>query len=190
MHLHHLSLWLCRFVAGSNAGDAADQLKQLIRELHRAGLEVLLEVSSLQAQEEHETHVAPLECITEARGSCCSLISPPYTTAVVFDVPWESTHAQLDLDSTSQRSTPAVCLQAEFCLTSESGGGIGGRLQSYAGLDGDMYLRGGGGPEATGKNQQSAMHNFAAASLMLIQCSVLHLSHPQHTDFWCAGAQP
>jgi hypothetical protein len=35
-----------RFVAGGNAGDAADQLKQLIRELHRAGLEVLLEVSS------------------------------------------------------------------------------------------------------------------------------------------------
>jgi hypothetical protein len=34
----------CRFVAGGNAGDAADQLKQLIRELHRAGLEVLLEV--------------------------------------------------------------------------------------------------------------------------------------------------
>eukprot|EP00878_Enallax_costatus_P025353 GHUV01027123.1.p1 GENE.GHUV01027123.1~~GHUV01027123.1.p1 ORF type:complete len:648 (+),score=120.67 GHUV01027123.1:549-2492(+) len=71
-----------RFVAGNNPGDAADQLKALIREFHRAGLEVLLE--------------------------------------------------------------------AEFCLTSESGGGIGGRLQSYAGLDGDMYLRGGGGPEATG----------------------------------------
>lgn len=34
----------CRFVAGNNAGDAADQLKTLIRELHRAGLEVLLEV--------------------------------------------------------------------------------------------------------------------------------------------------
>lgn len=71
-----------RFVAGGNAGDAADQLKQLIRELHRAGLEVLLET--------------------------------------------------------------------DFCLTSEAGGGIGGRLQSYAGLDGDMYLRGGGGPDATG----------------------------------------
>jgi hypothetical protein len=40
--------------------------------------------------------------------------------------------------------------QAEFCMTSEAGGGIGGRLQSYAGLDGDIYLRGGGGPEATG----------------------------------------
>lgn len=50
-----------------------------------------------------------------------------------------------------QPSASAVCLQAEFCLTSESGGGIGGRLQSYAGLDGDMYLRGGGGPEATGR---------------------------------------
>jgi hypothetical protein len=35
-------------------------------------------------------------------------------------------------------------------MTSEAGGGIGGRLQSYAGLDGDIYLRGGGGPEATG----------------------------------------
>jgi pullulanase/glycogen debranching enzyme len=38
-------LHCCRFVAG-NAGDAADQLKQLIRELHRAGIEVLLEVRS------------------------------------------------------------------------------------------------------------------------------------------------
>eukprot|EP00775_Hariotina_reticulata_P005214 gene5214-5452_t len=71
-----------RFVAGGNPGDAADQLKALIKSLHLAGIEVLLE--------------------------------------------------------------------AEFCLTSEAGGGIGGRLQSYAGLDGDMYLRGGGGPEATG----------------------------------------
>jgi len=35
-------------------------------------------------------------------------------------------------------------------MTSEAGGGIGGRLQSYAGLDGDIYLRGGGGPQATG----------------------------------------
>lgn len=35
-------------------------------------------------------------------------------------------------------------------MTSEAGGGIGGRLQSYAGLDGDIYLRGGGGPTATG----------------------------------------
>jgi hypothetical protein len=35
-------------------------------------------------------------------------------------------------------------------MTSEAGGGIGGRLQSYAGLDGDIYLRGGGGPVATG----------------------------------------
>lgn len=35
-------------------------------------------------------------------------------------------------------------------MTSEAGGGIGGRLQSYAGLDGDIYLRGGGGPDATG----------------------------------------
>jgi hypothetical protein len=43
-----------------------------------------------------------------------------------------------------------LCLQTDFCLTSEAGGGIGGRLQSYAGLDGDMYLRGGGGPDATG----------------------------------------
>lgn len=34
----------CRFVAGGNPGDAADQLKLLVRELHRAGLEVLLEV--------------------------------------------------------------------------------------------------------------------------------------------------
>jgi hypothetical protein len=41
-------------------------------------------------------------------------------------------------------------VQTDFCLTSEAGGGIGGRLQSYAGLDGDMYLRGGGGPDATG----------------------------------------
>jgi hypothetical protein len=41
-------------------------------------------------------------------------------------------------------------VQTEFCMTSEAGGGIGGRLQSYAGLDGDIYLRGGGGPEATG----------------------------------------
>lgn len=40
--------------------------------------------------------------------------------------------------------------QAEFCLTSEAPGGIGGRLQSYAGLDGDMYLRGGGGAAASG----------------------------------------
>jgi hypothetical protein len=51
-----------------------------------------------------------------------------------------------------QRWIEAVPLfvQTEFCMTSEAGGGIGGRLQSYAGLDGDIYLRGGGGPEATG----------------------------------------
>lgn len=40
------ALTTCRFVAGQNPGDAADQLKQLIRELHREGLEVLLEVST------------------------------------------------------------------------------------------------------------------------------------------------
>eukprot|EP00879_Flechtneria_rotunda_P028680 GHRR01030888.1.p1 GENE.GHRR01030888.1~~GHRR01030888.1.p1 ORF type:complete len:365 (+),score=131.21 GHRR01030888.1:548-1642(+) len=71
-----------RFAAGGNPGDAANQLKELVKAVHKEGIEVLLE--------------------------------------------------------------------AEFCLTSEAGGGIGGRLQSYAGLDGDMYLRGGGGPEATG----------------------------------------
>lgn len=71
-----------RFVAGGNPADAAFQLKSLVKALHAAGIEVLLE--------------------------------------------------------------------AEFCMTSEAGGGIGGRLQSYAGLDGDIYLRGGGGPEATG----------------------------------------
>jgi hypothetical protein len=50
--------------------------------------------------------------------------------------------------------------QAEFCMTSEAGGGIGGRLQSYAGLDGDIYLRGGGGPEATGVlNTGEARHS-------------------------------
>lgn len=41
-------------------------------------------------------------------------------------------------------------LQAEFCLTAEVAGGAGGRLQSIAGLDGDMYVRGGGGPRARG----------------------------------------
>jgi hypothetical protein len=49
-------------------------------------------------------------------------------------------------------------LQTDFCLTSEAGGGIGGRLQSYAGLDGDMYLRGGGGPDATGVLNTGACH--------------------------------
>ena len=43
-----------------------------------------------------------------------------------------------------------LCFQAEFSVTSESPGGIGGRLQSMAGLDGDIYLRGGGGPAASG----------------------------------------
>lgn len=40
--------------------------------------------------------------------------------------------------------------QAEFCLTAEVAGGAGGRLQSMAGLDGDMYVRGGGGSRARG----------------------------------------
>lgn len=43
-----------------------------------------------------------------------------------------------------------VLLEAEFCLTAEVGGGPGGKLQSVAGLDGDMYMRGGGGPRARG----------------------------------------
>lgn len=44
-------------------------------------------------------------------------------------------------------------------MTSEAGGGIGGRLQSYAGLDGDIYLRGGGGPEATGVLNTGALYS-------------------------------
>ena len=48
--------------------------------------------------------------------------------------------------------TPPFMLapKAEFCLTAEVAGGPGGRLQSMAGLDGDMYVRGGGGPRARG----------------------------------------
>jgi len=39
-----LGLCIGRFVAGGNPGDAADQLKALIKSLHQAGIEVLLEV--------------------------------------------------------------------------------------------------------------------------------------------------
>lgn len=48
--------------------------------------------------------------------------------------------------------------QAEFCITSEAPGGVSGRLQSMAGLDGDMYLRGGGGAVATGVLNTGGWH--------------------------------
>lgn len=35
---------VCRFVAGGNPADAAGQLKSVIKALHAAGIEVLLEV--------------------------------------------------------------------------------------------------------------------------------------------------
>jgi hypothetical protein len=65
-------------------------------------------------------------------------------------------------------------LQTDFCLTSEAGGGIGGRLQSYAGLDGDMYLRGGGGPAATGvlNTGQYIKQPAVAVSASLTWCAV------------------
>jgi pullulanase/glycogen debranching enzyme len=39
-----VAVLLCRFVAGGNPADAAFQLKSLIKALHAAGIEVLLEV--------------------------------------------------------------------------------------------------------------------------------------------------
>lgn len=60
-----------------------------------------------------------------------------------------------------------VLLEAEFCLTAEVAGGPGGRLQSMAGLDGDMYVRGGGGPRARGvlNTGQTVVRQLVRASL-------------------------
>lgn len=100
-------------------------------------------------------------------------------------------HHALPPCSAARRALPPVLpVQAEFCLTSEAAGGIGGRLQSYAGLDGDMYLRGGGGPEASGVlntgararllqpargccSQRALQPAYAAASVLCCQRAVL-----------------
>jgi hypothetical protein len=63
--------------------------------------------------------------------------------------------------------------QAEFCITSEAPGGVSGRLQSMAGLDGDMYLRGGGGAVATGVLNTGGWHALRHTHWDLM----VHLQH-------------
>jgi hypothetical protein len=67
--------------------------------------------------------------------------------------------------------------QAEFCLTAEVAGGPGGRLQSVAGLDGDMYVRGGGGPRARG-----VLNTGQAAARRLVRDALRHWAREYHVD--------
>lgn len=177
-HVCVLCVVLCcggRFVAGGNPLDAAFQLKSLIKSLHAAGIEVLLEV--------RQGCTVDKRSVISVRLACSVMPPPPKQTNK-----HTSTNMHAPTNPMHLHTQTALPLQAEFCMTSEAGGGIGGRLQSYAGLDGDIYLRGGGGPEASGVLNTGVCGLCVAASADVASCRIcwqlvqVHTHADSHTQ--------